>query len=664
MSDINDKLHQWQAKVDNAKARLKNSRREIDKREQLYKGSHDMRPIVTRKSTAPEGEAYHVFNIIAENIESEIDVNIPQPKVTAVRPEDEYLARMIEDFCRSELDRQQFEEINDLVERIVPVQGGSYFQVGWDNTKHTHTTIGELYTQVRHPKQVIPQPGVYSGVDDMDYIALEIPVTKQDIKRKYGIDVTELGESAPEVKDSDGGETYDDMVTQTIVYYRSTEGIGRYSYVGETVLEDNPDYMARQRRRCAKCGAPEDGAGAPMDEPTLNGSYPGETPEKEAPEDGTLTSGRKRREKGVCPYCGSRKFEVSSDDYRILPAEHVCKSGKIIPAYEEITDELGNVTDIEPVRLPYYKVDIYPIVLQRNISVFGELLGESDVDKIADQQNTMNHINKIIIDRIAKAGTKITLPADPDVDIEEENGDVIRLTDVSQKSYIDTFDFTGNLEYQILYRNLLYEEPRQVLGITDSLQGRRDTTATSAVAKEFSAQQSAGRLESKRRLKNAAYARLFELMFKLALANMDEPRPVRRSENGKTIYSEFDPMEFYEQDDAGQWYINDRFLFSTDSAAPLASNREAMWKEVTAQFSSGSYGDPTTDETRLLYWGLMEELHYPLAAAAKRGIEERIQKEREILDARMQVQAQAAQIQPEQQDMSQLPADNAGAVGI
>lgn len=244
MEETLDRLQSWQSKVNSAKSRLKNSREAIDEREALYKGSRDMRPIITKEHTAPEKEALHVFNIIAENIESEIDVNIPQPKVTAIRKEDEHLARMIEDFCRSELDRQQFEEINDLTERIVPVQGGTYYQLGWDSTKFTHTTIGELYTEVRHPKQVIPQPGVYTGVEDMDFIALEIPMTKQDIKRKYNVDVSEQGESAPEIKSAEASETFDDIVTQTVVYYRSNGGIGRYSYVGDQVLEDNPDYMS------------------------------------------------------------------------------------------------------------------------------------------------------------------------------------------------------------------------------------------------------------------------------------------------------------------------------------------------------------------------------------------------------------------------------------
>ena len=88
---------------------------------------------------------------------------------------------------------------------------------------------------------------------------------------------------------------------------------------------------------------------------------------------------------------------------------------------------------------------------------------------------------------------------------------------------IDVYQFSGDLQYELTYLATVYEEARQVLGITDSFQGRTDPTATSGKAKEFSAAQAAGRLESKRTMKQAAYAQLFELMFKFWLAYSDEP---------------------------------------------------------------------------------------------------------------------------------------------
>lgn len=641
MKDRSKDLDKWQAIVQKEKTALKNTREQITEREKLYKGEQYLRPITESQQRAwgnAKKKAPHVFNIIAENIESEIDVNIPQPKVTAIRKEDVHLEKVIEDFLRSELDRQPFEEMNDLQERIVPVQGGSFWQVGWDNSKRTHTTIGEIFTDVQHPKRVIPQHGVYTDIEDMDHIALELPKTKADIKRRYGVDVSDENETEPDVKSNDS-EAPADMVTQTIVYYRNEDGgIGRYSYVGDTELENIKDYNARQRRRCAKCGAPEEGAGAPMDIPTMDGTYPGENLDGyEIPNDGTFSAAPlKKRRNDECPHCGGRKWEVSADDYRTLSEDYVTANGKILPATKNVLDEMGNVVGTEPVMYPYYKVDLYPIVLQRNISVYGELLGESDVDKVEDQQNTMNNINKVIIDRIFKAGTMIGLPENVEIVTDPENGKVIRFSDPSEAGQVHTYDFTGDISGQMAYRSILYEEPRQTLGITDSLQGRKDTTATSAVAKEFAATQSAGRLESKRILKNAAYARIFELIFKTALANMDEPRPIRTKNKGETLYGEFDPMDFYEQDAAGEWYVNDRFLFSVDSSAPLAGNREAMWREITQQYHEGAFGDPNSDEVRLMYWAQMEELHYPPAAYTLKAIKERVEQQKAVVQKQME----------------------------
>ena len=340
MNKYNTELEKWQSKVNKAKVDMKLSRERITEREKLFKGEQTLKPITEAQETAWAGareKVKHVFNIIAENIESEVDVNIPQPKVTAIRPGDENLAKQIEDFLRSELDRQPFEEMNDLQERIVPVQGGSFWQIGWDNTKRTHTTIGELFTEVQHPKRVIPQHGVYSSVEDMDFIALEIPKTKDDIKRRYGVDVSDLGEEEPDVKSTDS-ETTTDMVTQTIVYYRNEEGgIGRYSYVGDTELENIKHWNARQRRRCAKCGAPEEAAANHMGAPTIDGNYPGEAVEILAiPDDNTYTEApKKKRRVDECPYCGSRKWETATDDYRTLDMDYITESGKILPAMEE-----------------------------------------------------------------------------------------------------------------------------------------------------------------------------------------------------------------------------------------------------------------------------------------------------------------------------------------
>jgi len=256
------------------------------------------------------------------------------------------------------------------------------------------------------------------------------------------------------------------------------------------------------------------------------------------------------------------------------------------------------------------------------------------VDQIEDQQNTINRMEQKIIDRLLKAGTRITLPDRPDLRTDPKDGERWFLSKPAERGMIGVYDFKGDLQYELMYLANVYEEARQILGITDSFQGRADSTATSGKAKEFSAAQAAGRLESKRIMKNAAYAAIFEMMFKFWLAYGDEKRPVSYKDfKGETRYEEFDRYDFLEQDAEGNWFWNDQFLFSCDTSAPLASNREAMWQETRMNLQTGAFGDPSATETLILFWAKMEELHYPGAATTKKFLEDKLEMQKQSMQA-------------------------------
>ena len=48
---------------------------------------------------------------------------------------------VIEAMLKNELDRLPMEELNDMQERTVPIQGGGLFLVEWDNNQRTSHTI-------------------------------------------------------------------------------------------------------------------------------------------------------------------------------------------------------------------------------------------------------------------------------------------------------------------------------------------------------------------------------------------------------------------------------------------------------------------------------------------------------------------------------------------
>lgn len=591
-----EKLDFWQKRLAEDDKEYAALVAKMDEREGLYRGDRTLRPLTSRDGEASggEGETPHVRNIIAENIESQVSAAIPQPKVTARRKQDETLAKQIEDMLRNELDRLPMEYLNDIQERTVPIQGGSFYHVEWDNSQRTHTTVGEVTVSARHPKLVIPQAGVFTGIEDMDHIILKLFQTRQYIKRRYGVELEEFGEEEPQIRTSGGSNPTRDGVTQYMAYYRNDRGgIGLFSWANDTILEDLEDYQARRLKRCKKCGEPQ-----PVD--------------RDQP----------------CPVCGGKSWESREEEYQELWEPVFRSDGTAIGGTLIVIDPVTGMPSAEPVRVPYYKPGVYPLVLQRNVSVFGQLLGESDADKMRDQQNTINRMEKKVIDRMVKCGSRAILPADATLDMNPNDNEVWNLSETVDASHITVVDFTGDITGPLSYMNQVYEESRQATGITDSFQGRTDTTAKSGVAKQFAAAQSAGRMESKRVLKDAAYADLFRLIFQFKLAYADEPRPVvSQGSKGETVYSAFNRWDFLEQDAAGEWYWNDQFLFSTDTSAPLANNREKMWEETISFFSAGCFGNPQDLNTLIALWTKLELLHYPGAGDTRKYLEERLEEQ-------------------------------------
>ena len=617
-----DKLDYWKDWLGRNESALGEEPRKMDEREELYRGEvRDIEPLTPRdtKRSGKKRKTAHLRNIIAENIESEVSSNIPQPKVTARRKSDEWRAKILEDMLRNELDRLPMETINDLMERTIPIQGGAYWLVEWDNSKRTHSSIGDVTVSMLHPKQVVPQDGVFTSVEDMDAIVLKLPQTKAYIKRVYGKDVSE-GEEAPEARtlDSDA-DAAEDIVTQYVAYFRNERGgIGKFSWVGDTVLEDLEDFEVRRMRKCEVCG--------------------------EIIADPDAKS---------CPVCGAETITESDEEQELIYEGFTTDNGTDIPGAASI--ESMGMPVLQPTRLPYYKPDVFPVFLQKNVSVFGRLLGDSDVDKISDQQNTVNRMETKIIDRFVKAGTRITLPDRADFRVDPEDGEKWYVGNAADAGLIRVYQFSGDLGQEMQYLAQVYEEARQALGITDSFQGRRDPTAQSGVARQFAAAQSAGRLESKRVLKEAAYAELFKRITMLKVAYADEPRPVVATDNrGSARYEEFNRYDFYEQDpQTGEWHCildDDRFLFSCDTSATLANNREQMWQDASQMLSMGAFGQPGELETLILYWTKLELLHYPGASDTKEYLE-KIKAEQDQL---MQLQQALQQAQAKNQQMEQL----------
>ena len=611
------KLEQWKAKYEKAKGEWAKTREELEQYNALYNGTYEIESNDETKRVKSK-KAKSVRNIVAENVDSIVDSNIPTPKVTPTREIDEAKANIIENLLRNELDRMHFETMNDEDERNSSIFGGDLFLVEWDNNGGTHTTIGEMKVTLIDPMHFIPQEKATS-IQKCDYIFFEIQITKEQVKELYNVDV------------EDETTENESQLIMVVGYYKNREKdcIGRISWVNDTLVEDIEDYFARILTRCKKCGQ--------------------------------VVYGDK------CQYCGSTSVEKKREEYEELYQPIMSGDQVRIPDIRVSygIDEFGNETKQESaLKIPYYHLNQFPVALRKNISINNKLIGESDVKRIKDQQNAIKKHETKMMEKLENAGSFVTLPKGLKIQRKNEEMLVCEVEKPEQINMITTKNMQADTSLDMEYIEYNYQSSRQALGITDSFQGRKDATATSGKAKEFAAAQTAGRLESKKVMKNACYAELFELMFKFMLAFADEPRNIiAKDRDGQVEYLYFNRYDFLEIDEAGEPYWNDEFLFSVDSAAALANNREAMWQETRMNLETGAMGDPQDIQTLIRFWTIMESLHYPKATQIKGQLQEQLEQEQQmqqLMQQNQQLQGQLQQLNGiAQQQAQQLDSANA-----
>ena len=126
----------------------------------------------------------------------------------------------------------------------------------------------------------------------MDYIFVVIPMTRDAVKRRYGVDVKGASETESETRENT--ETTEDVVSVIKQYYKNDDGtIGLFTWCDDFILEDMKDYQARRLEVCKKCG---------------------------------------RVKIGDVSECGSKSFETKTDDYEELTEDIKQYDGNVIPS--------------------------------------------------------------------------------------------------------------------------------------------------------------------------------------------------------------------------------------------------------------------------------------------------------------------------------------------
>ncbi|MHB8172720.1 MAG: hypothetical protein ACYDG6_14520 [Thermincolia bacterium] len=593
-------LEKWKKKLEAAKTNWDTTL--MDEREMIYNGTHDVDANINDSSTKARKKANNVQNITYEFVESQIDPTILQPSVKSKRPGNEYLAKMIEDSAKNDLQEIDIERINDETERTTPIQGWSMIKVHWNPDFKHHLHRGEIELSNPHPKALIPQPGVYN-IQKMDHFFLLSSQTKSYVKQRYGVELGKTdNEQYPEINQFHDGQsttTGNDNVTVIEVFYRDDDAdIGKFVWCNETPLENMPKFFHRRLERCTKCGAVK-----------------GMEEECQA----VIEEGFETVEDYIEPVvCGNRKYKLTVEEYETLEEPIELQSGVIIPAGTKI---------------PYFTPTRYPIIIRRNVPVAFQLGGQSDVDIIRDQADAIKKIISRIEEKIIRGSVIIKALKDHKFKLSNALYEIIRGSQ-SELQALGTISLTDDVVKELQVVQHMYKSAQDTLGITNSWQGKEDQTAQSGVAKQIQVQQAGGRLQSKRFNKYAAYKELFEIMFEFKLAYYDELRPfLAKGPMGKEEHGEFNKYEFLVQDEAGEWYYNTDFLFAANAGEGLP--RDKMWIEQKAQ---ELFTSKAIDNVGL--WTILESVDFPMAKDMKEMAIKQQQIQQQIQQQMMMQQAQ------------------------
>lgn len=533
----------------------------------------------TKTGEESDRKSKQLRKMIYELVESKVDNSIPMPRLTPRRRLDLDLVDITENYLKFEMDRMLTEQENDRSERATYIDGTSWYKINWDSLDSTHERNGDLNVEVLLADQVVPEPGC-KNYKLMNYC---FERTHMSVARIYDL----YGRLVSSVED-------DNMVEVIVYYYKNSNGIvGRFMYVNHShqVITWDEDWQIRKLRKCTACSAVN-----PISDSCYN--------------------------------CGGSKFKFENATKEILEEPLM----RLHNPYEEgQTDDPTRNAEAEVfleagTEVPYYQVRQLPFVPRPSVSSIDTIYGISEVGILLDMQDTVNKILTKVADKIMKSGAVVTKPHNMKMNNTDDTFKIMGVKTAEEAAMVQTKQVLADVSQDIAGAQLFYESARASSGVTESYQGKVDNTATSGKAKEISAMQSAGRLESLRIMKAAAFAGVYELMFKYLLAFSDETRHfVKILPDGQEEEMMWNKYMFLRKDAHGNLYYADDFAFSTDPAATLSNNRVQMWQETLQQFTMGTFGNPQDPRTLQLYWRIMDTMQYPLAKLVLAGIGENAQ---------------------------------------
>lgn len=546
----------------------------LDKWRRAYLGTLNA---LTQDGTESKRKCRQLRKVAYEIVESTIDNSIPMPKMQARYKDDLHLVQVTENYLKYEMERILTRFNNDRSERATYIDGTGWYKVWWDSLDNKHERSGNVKVEFCSVDQIIPQPGV-KDYKQLEYIFERQRVSIAKIYDVYGRIVT---------------PTVGEMVDVVNCYYLNADRIvGLFSWceMSGQVICNEEDWQIRKIRKCQVCD-------------TVNNS--GDT----------------------CTYCGSKKIKYSNAKKEILSEPLVqiynpYESGETddFSAKDELSQKtFANAGD----EIPFYELRQLPFVPRPAVSTVDTIYGISEVRIVLEMQDGTNKTLTKAIEKTLKSGTVVTKPEKMKINDTDDTFKIFGVRSAEEATMVQAKQIMADVSQDMAMASILYDSAKSSSGITDSFQGKSDSTAISGKAKQYAAMQSAGRIQSMREMKSAAFSGVYELILKYLLAFSDESRKfVRVLPDGTELQECWNKYMFLDRDKNGEIYYRDDFTFNCDAASTLNTNRVQMWQETQDKFVQGAFGAPNDPRTLKLFWNTMDSLQYPLATIALAGIKE------------------------------------------
>ena len=520
--------------------------------------------------------------MVYELIESKIDNSIPMPKIRPRYKTDLPLVSVTENYLKFEVDGIFTKYLNDRSERSTYVDGTSWYKVWWDSLDNTHERSGNVKIDLCRVDQIVPQPGV-SDYRQLEYIfeRKEISLTRIWDLYHRRIIPTEANTNVIEVI--------------SCYYLNSNRVVGLFMYAPHSrqVICNEEDWQIRKLRTCTVCG-------------TVNPT--GDT----------------------CRNCGSKTFKYENATEEILEndIEEIYNPYDVGETDDESEREhyKSRVFLTAVTKIPFYKITQLPFIPRPAISSLDNIYGTSEVKVTLESQDAINKLLTKALEKTMKSGTILTKPEKLKIGDSDDTIKVLSVRTTEEATMVQSRPVVADTSQDLVMAATLYESGKASSGVTESFQGAKDSSATSGKAKQYAAVMTAGRIESLRVMKSAAFAGLYELVLKYLLAFSDEPRKfVRVLPNGSQKEEVWNKYMFLDKDKYGNIYYRDDLRFDSDPASTLSQNRAQMWQETQDKFVQGAFGNPADPRVLELFWNIMDSLQYPLAKVVLAGIKENSQ---------------------------------------